>query len=326
MRAATHATKAEASAPDLQDRDYRESLRDLLARHSRRDFPFLQALERALQQALRNRYPDAQILCLPLEAGVYRFDVYIPTAMGYLDLPPAAWRRHLDLRILRAAIAAIPVHPELDSRIFLARGIGSLGRDLLVSADDPMTPDCSAPLAVLPERNFAFLDTPESLAGNPFFASLHAGDVQRGYPVVTRAHSFFLRDLCRFAGIDPLATIINAASGLLITQSRPDADALRWVARQAHLRALHWAPPPLDAGRFPVQAVQAAVRYLTHIRLPRKRIRIDPAGGHPVARIYAPDERGRFVLVGPWAGTIRLLSRYLGMPVRVLPESETPWI
>ncbi|MBN6739135.1 hypothetical protein JKG47_00970 [Acidithiobacillus sp. MC6.1] len=309
-----------------------DRLQDILAQHTRRDLLFLQAVERAVEHALHHRYPHAQVFCRPMAQSGYRVDVYTPAATGFRELQPRVWSSILDVSVLTDCLAHLPIDSGLDARIFLVRVAGCKGSDLLLTTDSALFgAEFKAPdsLMILPQSYLAFLDTAELLAAGSFFVSRYAGSsasaAQFRHPMVTRSHSFFLRDLAGFAGVKTLSCVINAASGLLISTQRPTTDVLRWVAAQARLRALHWAPP-LPEGCDSLSATQMAVRIFTHLRLPKQRIRVlgeDPAHGQVV--IYAPNDRARATLVGPWGGTIRLLSRYLGMPVRILPDEEMPW-
>lgn len=305
---------------------HREHLCDLLALHNRRDPRFLQAIERCVEQSLSHRYVHAQAFCTASGYG-YELDVYALTPSGTRRVPPEAWHRAIDRDRFAQQLAAIPKQTHWDDACYLAQVVGNKGDDLLLSIDTPVLTSTQfppEPLVTLPRYHCAFLDDPKILAQQPFFVSHYTGDMLHDHPVVTRAHSFFLRDLARFAGLDVLSAIINAASGLLVSTVRPVPEALKWLAAQANLRALHWAPPP--PLQDPVAAAQTAIRFLTHRRIPKQRIRLTTDDQrHRQVLIYATDEPTRFSLVGPWGGTIRLLSRYLGMPVRILPDDEMPW-
>lgn len=317
------------SARDVSPRAVIDTIFDAYsAEHSEN---FWYSLESALEYILLPHIGPVQARCEVDAQGAVAILIFRPTSTAFVLVPPRIWMPRIQPESLLLFFED-SYRQRGTSSLYLSTIVGSDAKGNLLLGGDRISGSGSlaAQPMTLPRPYLAFLDDVPTMT--QFLVTVF-DDISSGSLVqrASRSHAAFLRDLAIHAGLNPLSAVINASSGLLILDKSDYAkrhwiESCSWIRRNANLRSLH-VTPPVPRGL----SVRARIRYACNVLARVKVTDTDiylPSPNNPdkTVRLYAKNDKQRKNLVGPWSGTLRLLSRYAGAPILVCPDSMRPFI
>lgn len=290
---------------------------------------FRYSLETALEYALLPHLGQVQVHC-ETEGDTVQVRVTRPSSVAHTLIPASRWSLLIDPSSLLLFFQDSYRQRDFSS-LYLSSVIGCneknaflfIGGDRLLGSG----PLASQPIT-LPYQNLAFLDNPDSMPQS-FLVTVFSDSSSNYQQTASRSHAVFLRDLAHHSGLSPLSSVINSASAMIILDKdtfdkKSWVNSCSWIQRNANLRSLHFLPP-LPKGLSTRAKVRYSFSLLARLKISESSIYL-PSSSDPTIRVYVKSEFERRKAIGPWSATLRLISRYSGLPILVYPDSMRPWL